>query len=120
VLFNLINSEQKQVIYAKYGLHWEWVRDAIKEVFGDNERRDQLKESTNIFRVLIKTLLNAGIITKRTAPLYAVWVDMKELEAEGDAIPGDVVAEEMLVTLREINAKRKRIVSKDIAAAAAS
>jgi hypothetical protein len=118
VLFNLINSEQKQVIYAKYGLHWEWVRDAIKEVFGDNERRDQLKESTNIFRVLIKTLLNAGIITKRTAPLYAVWVDMKELEAEGDAIPGDVVAEEMLVTLREINARRKRIVSKDIAAAA--
>ena len=45
---------------------------------------------------------------------------MKELEAEGDGIPGDVVAEEMLVVLREINAKRKRISSKDIAAAAAS
>ena len=118
LLFNLINAEQKQVIYAKYGLDWEWVRDAMKESFGDAERREQLKDSTNIFRVLIKTLLHAGIITQRTAPLYAVWVDMKELESEGDAIPGDVVAEETMVLLREINARRKRIVSKDIAAAA--
>ncbi len=118
LLFNLINAEQKQVIYAKYGLDWQWVRDAMKEVFTDEDRRANLKESTNIFRVLIKTLLHAGIITSRTAPLYAVWVDMKELEAEGDGIPGDIVADEMLVVLREINAKRRRIVSKDIAAAA--
>lgn len=117
LLFNLINAEQKQVIYAKYGLDWEWVRDAMKEVFGDEDRRAQLKDNTNIFRVLIKTLLHAGIITKRTAPLYAVWVDMKELEAEGDGIPGDVVADEMLITLREINARRRRIGSKDVVAA---
>ena len=63
LLFNLINAEQKQVIYAKYGLDWQWVRDAVKETFSDEDRRDQLKESTNIFRVLIKTLLHAGIIT---------------------------------------------------------
>ena len=118
LLFNLINAEQKQVIYAKYGLDWQWVRDAVRESFSDDDRRAQLKESTNIFRVLIKTLLHAGIITSRTAPLYAVWVDMTELEAEGDGIPGDVVAEEMLVVLREINAKRRRTGSKDIAAAA--
>ncbi|MDP2376859.1 ferritin-like domain-containing protein [Reyranella sp.] len=118
LLFNLINAEQKQVIYAKYGLDWQWVRDAMKEVFTDEDRRANLKESTNIFRVLIKTLLHAGIITPRTAPLYAVWVDMKELEAEGDGIPGDIVAEEMLVVLREINAKRRRIGSKDVVAAA--
>jgi Long-chain fatty aldehyde decarbonylase len=117
LLFNLINAEQKQVIYAKYGLDWQWVRDSMKEVFGDEDRRAQLRSSTNIFRVLIKTLLHAGIITKRTAPLYAVWVDMDELEAEGDGIPGDIVAEEMLVTLREINAKRRRIGSKGVPAA---
>ena len=120
LLFNLINTEQKQVIYAKYGLDWQWVRDAIREVFTDDDRREQLKDSTNIFRVLIKTLLHAGIITSRTAPLYAVWVDMKELEAEGEGIPGDIVAEEMLVVLREINAKRRRIASKDGALGAAS
>ncbi len=118
LLFNLINAEQKQVIYAKYGLDWQWVRDAVKESFSDDDRRNSLKESTNMFRVLIKTLLHAGIITSRTAPLYAVWVDMKELEAEGDGIPGDVVAEEMLVVLRDINAKRRRISSKDVSVAA--
>jgi len=117
LLFNLINAEQKQVIYAKYGLDWQWVRDAVKESFSDDDRRNSLKDSTNMFRVLIKTLLHAGIITSRTAPLYAVWVDMKELEAEGDGIPGDVVAEEMLVTLRDINARRRRISAKDFAAA---
>ena len=118
LLFNLINTEQKQVIYAKYGLDWQWVRDAVREAFSDDERRDELKESTNIFRVLIKTLLHAGIITSRTAPLYAVWVDMDELKAEGDGIPGDIVAEEMLVVLREINAKRRRIAPRTCAAAA--
>lgn len=118
LFFNLINAEQKQVIYGKYGLHWEWVRDAVREVFSDEDRRQQLTSSTNIFRVLIKTLLHAGIITSRTRPLYAVWVDMKELESDGEEIPGAAVAEETMIMLREINAKRKRIVSKDIAAAA--
>ena len=94
------------------------MRAGAREHFSDDDRRAQLKERTNIFRVLIKSLLQAGIITQRTALLYAVWVDMKELEAEGDGIPGDIVAEEMLVTLREINARRRRIGSKDMAAAA--
>jgi hypothetical protein len=44
LLFNLINTEQKQVIYAKYGLDWEWVRDAVRETFGDEEHRAQLTE----------------------------------------------------------------------------
>jgi len=44
LLFNLINTEQKQVIYAKYGLEWQWVRDAVKEIFSDDDRRAQLKE----------------------------------------------------------------------------
>jgi hypothetical protein len=118
LLFNLTSISQRTYIYEELGLDWQWVRDAVKESFSDDDRRNSLKESTNMFRVLIKTLLHAGIITSRTAPLYAVWVDMKELEAEGDGIPGDVVAEEMLVVLREINAKRRRISSKDVAVAA--
>jgi hypothetical protein len=118
LLFNLVNAEQKQAIYPQFGLDWQWVRGAILEAFTDKDRREAMTRSTNIFRVLIKTLLHAGIITARTAPLYGVWVDMKELEAEGDGIPGDIVAEEMLVVLREINAKRRRIGSKGVAAAA--
>jgi hypothetical protein len=118
LFFNLVNAEQKQIIYGKYGLDWQWVRDAVREVFSDEDRRQQLTSSTNIFRVLIKTLLHAGIITERTRPLYAVWVDMKELASDGEEIPGAAVAEETMVMLREINAKRRRIVSKDIGAVA--
>ncbi len=118
LFFNLVNAEQKQVIYGKYGLDWQWVRDAVREVFSDEDRRKQLSDSTNIFRVLIKTLLHAGIITDRTRPLYAVWVDMKELASDGEEIPGAAVAEETMIMLREINSRRKRIVSKDIAAPA--
>jgi hypothetical protein len=40
----------------------------------------------------VKTLMKAGIITARTAPTYANWVDMKGLEAEGDAMVGDAIA----------------------------
>jgi len=52
LFFNLINREQKQIIYGKYGLSWEWVRDAVREVFSDKDRRKQLNDSTNIFRLL--------------------------------------------------------------------
>ena len=45
----------------------------------------------------------------------STWTSSK---AEGDGIPGDIVADEMLVVLREINAKRRRIGAKDASAAA--
>jgi hypothetical protein len=109
LLFNLVNSEQKQVIYREFGLDWQWVRSAVMEAFGDADRRRLMRESTNIFRVLIKTLLKAGIITDRTRPLYAVWVDMDELARESDEVVGSEVAEEGIATLRDINKDRKRI-----------
>ena len=76
---------------------------------GDAERRDNLTQSTNIFRVLIKTLLKAGIITERTRPIYAAWVDMEELAGEDDEVVGVDVAEAGIEELREINRGRKRI-----------
>ena len=59
-----------------------------------------MKEATNIFRVLIKTLLNAGIITDRTRAFYGMYVDMEELKAEGDRMVGDDIAEEGIDYLR--------------------
>ena len=109
LLFNLVNSEQKQVIYDRFGLEWQWVRSAVMEAFGEEDRRDSMRQSTNIFRVLIKTLLKAGIITERTRPLYANWVNMRELDAEDDAVVGSDLAEETVDELREINRGRKKI-----------
>ena len=57
LLFNLVNAEQKQAIYPRFGLEWQWVRSAVLEAFTDNDRRHVMRQSTNIFRVLIKTLL---------------------------------------------------------------
>ena len=109
LLFNLVNSEQKQEIYAQFGLDWQWVRGAVMEAFTDTDRRRLMTESTNIFRVLIKTLLKAGIITDRTRPMYAAWVDMDELANEADEVVGTDVAEEGIAYLREINKDRKKI-----------
>jgi len=109
LLFNLINAEQKQQIYREFGLDWQWVRSAVMEGFGDADRRRMMTQSTNIFRVLIKTLLKAGIITDRTKGVYAMWVDMDELAREDDEVVGSDVAEEGISYLRDINRNRKKI-----------
>lgn len=109
LLFNLINPEQKQAIYPEFGLDWEWVRGAIQEAFTDDHRRASMSQSTNIFRVLIKTLLKAGIITERTRSIYAGWVDMDELKSEDDAPVGFDIVESGLEELREINRGRRKI-----------
>jgi hypothetical protein len=112
LLFNLVNSEQKRLIYPRFGLDWQWVRGAVVEVFTDTARRRLLRESTNVFRTLIKTLLGAGIITERTRAHYAAWVDMDELSAEKDRMVGEEVAEDGIRQLREINAGKRKIVRK--------
>ena len=109
LLYNLVNPEQKQVIYREFGLDWKWVSAAVAESFTDEHRRQRMTESTDIFRVLIKTLLKAGIITDRTKAQYAMWVDMDELALEDDAVAGQEVADEGIAMLSEINSGRKKI-----------
>lgn len=103
LLFNLASPEQKQWIYAQVGLDWQWVQAAVMEALTDVQIRVELSKSTNIFRVLIKTLLKAGIITDRTRANYAAYVDMAELHAEGDHMIGDDIAEEGIRQLIKIN-----------------
>ena len=103
LLFNLINPEQMKSVYDMIGVNWEEAQNAILEAFGDDERREQMKQSANIFRVLIKTLLNAGIITERTRGFYAMYVDMDELKHEGERMVGDDIAEEGIKYLQAIN-----------------
>jgi hypothetical protein len=110
LLFNLVNPEQKRLIYPRFGLEWEWVRDAVMEARTDDHRRALMQRSGNIFRTLIKTLLKAGIITERTRARYAFWVDMAELTAEGDRMAGDDVAEEGIRFLKGVNAGKRKIV----------
>jgi len=103
LLFNLVAPHQMRDIYASFGLDPDKVMAAFQEIATDEARREQMKESTNIFRVLVKTLLNAGIITDRTKAFYAMYVDLDELKSEGDRMVGDDIAEDGIKYLQTIN-----------------
>jgi len=103
LLFNLANPEQKKVIYAQFDLDWEEVLHEVVKSRTDDKRRKAMSNQTNIFRVLIKTLLKAGIITDRTKAFYATYVDMDELRREGDEMVGDAIAEDGIEYLKRIN-----------------
>jgi len=103
LLFNLVNPEQMKVVYDDFGLDYQVVMAEMIEVLSDEGRREQMQRSSNIFRVLVKTLLSAGIITERTRPYYATYVDLDELKREGDEMIGDAIAEEGIAYLKTIN-----------------
>jgi hypothetical protein len=105
LLFNLVGPNQQRDLYESFGLDPEKVIEEFGKIMTDDQRRENMKEQTNIFRVLIKTLLNAGIITDRTRAFYGMYVDMDELKGEGDRMVGDDIAEEGIAYLKEINFK---------------
>jgi hypothetical protein len=105
LLFNLVGPTQQRSLYEEFGLDPERVIEDLKELITDDTRRENMKEQTNIFRVLVKTLVNAGIITERTRAFYAMYVDIDELKGEGDKMVGDEIAEEGIKFLQEINFK---------------
>ncbi|MFI4975641.1 MAG: ferritin-like domain-containing protein [Caulobacterales bacterium] len=105
LLFDRGSPAQQQVIYAQFDLDPERV---IADIIKRRAERDQTRRftgETNIFRVLIKTLLNSGLITERTRGFYATYVDMDELQAEGTRMVGDDIAEEGIRYLQGINFK---------------
>ncbi|CAN7577641.1 ferritin-like domain-containing protein [Phenylobacterium sp. LjRoot164] len=116
LLFNLVSPSQQRDLYEEFGLDPDRVIAEMAEMVTDETRRENMKEQTNIFRVLVKTLLNAGIITDRTKAFYAMYVDIEELKGEGDRMVGDDIAEEGIKYLQEINFKDRLASSISIAA----
>jgi hypothetical protein len=105
LLFNLVAPTQNVGLYEEFGLDPDRVIAEMAQIVNDETRREEMKEQTNIFRVLVKTLVNAGIITDRTKAFYATYVDIDELKSEGDKMVGDDIAEEGIKYLQEINFK---------------
>jgi len=103
LLFNLVAPHQMKAIYQEFGLDPDKVMEGFQQVATDDERRERMKESTNIFRVLVKTLWNAGIITERTKGFYAMYVNFDEFAAEGSEMVGDAIAEDGIKYLQTIN-----------------
>src|SRR6202008_872132 len=103
LLYNLGSPDQKAWIYEAVGLDPVWCQQAFMEAITNAAIREDMQDATNIFRVLIKTLLKAGIITDRTRGVYAAYIDMAELYAEGDRMVGDEIAEEGIKYLVKLN-----------------
>ncbi len=103
LLFNLINPEQMKEVYTRYGIDWQDAQAALIEAITDEERKKRMSDSSDIFRVLIKTLLKAGVITDRTKAFYSTYVNMDELKSEGDEMVGDAIAEDGIKFLQTIN-----------------
>ena len=108
LLFNLVNPEQKKLIYADFGLDWQQVQAEMLEAVTDEDRREGMKDAANVFRVLVKTLLKAGISTDRTKAFYATYVDMEELKNEDDRMVGDDIAEQGIEFLKTVNFSKRR------------
>ncbi len=106
LLFNLVAPHQQRATYESFGIDVDQVVVELQAIATDEARRQDMKEATNIFRVLIKTLLNAGIITDRTRAFYGAYVDMDELKAEGDSMVGDAIADEGIRYLQEVNFRK--------------
>jgi hypothetical protein len=117
LLYNLGSPDQKTWIYEAVGLDPAWCQAAFMEAFSEAEVRTEMQEATNIFRVLIKTLLKAGIITARTRDVYASYIDMAELHAEGDRMIGDDIAEEGIKYLVKLNGSKLILPSQTMVAA---
>jgi hypothetical protein len=105
MFFTQGSPQQQQVILKEFNLDPERVMAdiAARRAARDPNRDRRARGETNIFRVLIKTLLSGHVITERTRGFYAAYVDMDELQAEGDRMPGDTIAEDGIKYLQEIN-----------------
>jgi len=113
LLFNLINPEQMQFVYHSVGIDWREATAAIADSFGNERLRKLTDRSPGLLRalllsdpyrrVLVKTLLDAGIITDRTKRFYAMCADLNALRSEGSRMVGDDIAEEGIKFLHTIN-----------------
>jgi hypothetical protein len=105
LLFDRGDPRQMAEIFGAFDLDPERVIADIVQRRRERDPTRRFKGETNIFRVLIKTLYKAGLITGRTRGFYAAYVDLDELAAEGDRMVGDDIAEDGIRYLQAINFK---------------
>jgi len=105
LLFDRGAPTQMAELFGAFGMDPERVIADIVQRRKERDPSRRYRSDTNIFRVLIKTLLKAGLITERTRSFYAMYVDLDELAGEGDRMVGDDIAEDGIRYLQEINFK---------------
>jgi hypothetical protein len=107
LLLNLGSVTERASIYESIGMDWRELRESECESFKGG-RRLALPGRANLFGMLARTALNAGIVTKRTRYVYAAWLDPSARNEEDERVAGEVAAEG-LDRLRAINRRRVSI-----------
>ena len=110
LLLNLVGADQRRLLYQRCNIDPDFAVAAMEEAITDETRREFLRDGNNLFRTLIKTLYTAGLITDRTRPFYASWVDMDEIAGEGEWTVGQSIAEEGIADLKQINESKRSII----------
>lgn len=105
---NLLAPASQRGLYEEFGLDPDRADAEFRALLADPERRQAIRAPYDIFRVLAKTLLNGGVISERTRPIYTPFVDLDALAAEGEGFEGQAIAEEGARMLAEINTHRRR------------
>lgn len=82
LFLNIAAPSEQAGLYAALDLDLDRAQADFEALYDEDARREDLQRPGNIFRVLIRTLLGAGVITSRTRPFYARYVDMEVLRVE--------------------------------------
>lgn len=105
LLLNLMNVEERKQIFEQFDLNWEEVRQECDHIFSAESQREKLKQQGNVFRVLVRTLVKSGVITKRTRPIYSRWLDVDQVCEEADVLDmvGEIVSQQGISFLKQLN-----------------
>ena len=106
-VFNIASQSQLGPVFAQFGMDPQLAMAAMQQLTTGEYRRKAMREPTNIFRALVKTLLKAGLITERTRAFYASFVDLDELNGETDRMVGDDIAEAGIKYLHSVNSNSR-------------
>ena len=106
-VFNIASQSQLGPVFAQFGMDPQLAMQSMQQLTTGEYRRKAMREPTNIFRALVKTLLKAGLITERTRAFYASFVDLDELNGESDRMVGDDIAEAGIKYLHSVNSNSR-------------
>ena len=81
---NLVSVRQRRAVYGQFGLEWQWVRDAVREMRGVDEPTPGLEEDTNPLSVLAQTLNRSGLLTPREQSRIDTWLGDAHRRARHD------------------------------------
>ena len=108
LMFNVFNPTQKFHLYAKYGFDVEEVRIALRAVYTEDVRRQEIQDNLSVFRLVIKTLLTSGIVTDRTRAMYEKWINLSSIQADQSKSIEDIITSDGLAFLKRVNESRKK------------